>query len=412
MNIWLLQTGEPYPFQENVSLMRTALLAEELHRRGHQVTWWGSTFYHQRKQMLYSEDSNIRWKDNYFIKLLHGGSYQSNKSVKRYLYHKTIASRFVQIARSQNKPNIILASLPAHDLAFEAVRYAHEIDVPVVIDVRDLWPDFFVEHSPRLMRPMVRLVLTSDFHKAAEALIGATGIVAISESYLKWALAYAKRDKTEKERIFYIGSQTIVVKKGANDRIVRTKKNYLIPPGSVILTFIGSFGETYDLFTLVATARKLYDQGRRDIHFVLGGDGQYYQSIKALAHGLPNVTLTGWLNHEQIVSLLQASDVGLAPYRTNAPQSLPNKTFQYAAAGIPVVSSLKGELADIIHRFRIGAVYTPGDSSSFLNAVTALVGNREQREEMGRNALNLFKDRFDAQMIYRKYADYLETMKG
>ena len=49
LRIWLLREGEPLPGDQRPRLMRTGLLAEWLAGKGHEVTWWCSTFNHQSK---------------------------------------------------------------------------------------------------------------------------------------------------------------------------------------------------------------------------------------------------------------------------------------------------------------------------------------------------------------------------
>lgn len=406
MIVWLTQTGEPYPFQNNVVLMRTGLLAQELHRQGHTIVWWGSTFYHQRKRILFNRETVLQWAENYSIRLLDGGSYAQNVSIKRYLFHKRVARRFALMARSLPRPDVIVASLPAHDLAYEAIKYANENEIPSVVDVRDLWPDFFVNRFSKLFRPLLRVILSCDFRRASKALMGASAVLGISETYLKWALAYAKRERRECDRVLYIGSKSI----SSNKDHLEIRSQYGVPFARISLTFIGSFGETSDLVTVVRAARQLHEIGRRDIHFILVGDGQNYNRIKNLAYGLPNISLLGWLDNDQIRDVLAISDIGIAPYGACAPQSLPNKPFQYAAAGIPILCSLDGELADIIKKFEMGLIYKPNNPSALVSSIITLADNNEQRNEMGNNALYAFESCFDARTIYRNYSELIASI--
>ena len=56
MVVWVLKDGEILPIQEYGRRMRTWLLADALLSRGHRVTWWASTFSHQRKALLFDRD--------------------------------------------------------------------------------------------------------------------------------------------------------------------------------------------------------------------------------------------------------------------------------------------------------------------------------------------------------------------
>ena len=144
MKIWIMKTGEPIPTSQNKDrLMRMGMLAEELNKRGHNVIWFSNTFDHLKKQQLYNKDTIVNVTDNYSIYLIHAMGYKRNISVSRIINHKVIAKKFSRIAKKLDKPDLIYASFPTIDYAEEAIKYGKRNNVPVIIDIRDLWPDIF-----------------------------------------------------------------------------------------------------------------------------------------------------------------------------------------------------------------------------------------------------------------------------
>ena len=89
MKIWLLTIGEPVPFSEEnrERLHGSGQFATFLSERGHDVTWWTSTFDHWKKIHYYDKDFKIIKNKQYTIRLLYGGGYRSNASVSRFLDH-------------------------------------------------------------------------------------------------------------------------------------------------------------------------------------------------------------------------------------------------------------------------------------------------------------------------------------
>jgi hypothetical protein len=75
--------------------------------------------------------------------------------------------------------------------------YGNENNVPVITDVRDLWPDAFVNLVPAAARPIARLALTGMQRQARRALAKSDVIVGISDSYLQWALDTAQRKRRD-----------------------------------------------------------------------------------------------------------------------------------------------------------------------------------------------------------------------
>jgi len=207
MNVWITQTGECYPFQKNVILMRAGMLAEALVEQGHSVTWWGATFYHSEKKRLFNAYKEIKQSDKYKINLLPGISYRHNVSIPRYLHHKRLAFKFKNKILNEPLPDVIVTSLPIYDITFEAVKFAKQHQIPVLVDVRDLWPDLVIEKLPQGLRTMGRFGLFYDFWKTSWALKNCDGIIAVSNGFLNWALNYANRSRNKFDRVFYIGSR-------------------------------------------------------------------------------------------------------------------------------------------------------------------------------------------------------------
>lgn len=407
MLVWLIKDGETLPIQPGVRRMRTGLLADELLRRGHTVVWWSSTFSHQRKELLYNNDVDVDVLPRFALKLIHAGVYSHNISFKRYRHHRILSSRFGREAPQMVTPEIVVCSFPTIDLAGEVVKFTRERRVPLVIDVRDLWPDVFLEHIPRCLRRIARLALRRLTTKTGCILRDAQSIVGISQGYLRWALAHAGRQGGEWDRVFYLGCDPRGVEvSGPSERIDSLSRTL---KGKVIFTFIGSFGHSYELTILCAVARRVTTMGLSAIHFILAGDGEQYGDISKRAAALSNMTLLGWLNRDEMGSLLAVSNVGLAPC-LHVPDSLPNKVFEYLSAGLPILSSLEGEMAEIISQSDIGFHYQRGNVAALCEYVVQLGTNSVLRMGQARNARKLFAERFSSSVVYQSYASHVETV--
>jgi glycosyltransferase involved in cell wall biosynthesis len=182
-----------------------------------------------------------------------------------------------------------------------------------------------------------------------------------------------------------------------------------VDQGSIVCLFAGTLGRTYDLAPVITAARQLAANPVQRFHFLICGDGERAAHWRSLANGLPNVCFTGWLDQDRMRAALAAADLGLAAYAEGAPQGLPNKVIEYLAAGLPVISSLAGETAQLLAREHCGVTYQAANSSSFQDALLAMV-SPEERRPLGENARRTFEAEFSAETVYSAMADHLESI--
>ena len=134
------------------------------------------------------------------------------------------------------------------------------------------------------------------------------------------------------------------------------------------------------------------------------------KSILNKSKKLDNVVFLGWVAPITLNVIMRISSIGLVSYAKDAPQSLPNKPFEYFSGGLPVVSSLHGELEQILSKNNCGLTYEAGDVQSLSDAILYLLKNPEKRVQMGKNARYLFEEKYSAEKIYPTMADYIEKL--
>ncbi|MFH0960560.1 MAG: glycosyltransferase family 4 protein [Pseudomonadota bacterium] len=346
--IWLIQPGEELPIDPGTPrLLRTGILAKMLVSQGHKVTYWTSTFSHARKTQRFGTDTDINVRDNYKIKLLRSPGYSKNISVRRVYDHILLGRQFTRQASYETKPEIILCSMPTIELSLAATEYGKKLNVPVVLELRDMWPDIFLEAVPGWARPAGRVILSPMFRNLKKACENATAIFGITDEFLEWGLKYAGRKRNSFDAVFYHGYSPVKPNKSEIDAAESFWKKHGIwqENGRFIACFFGYFGRQFEIETVLEAARKLEDS-KANIQFVLCGDGDKFEHYKLMAKDLNNVVLPGFVGHPEIWTLMRMASVGLAPYKstTNFTGNIPNKVGEYLSAGLPIISSLQGAL--------------------------------------------------------------------
>jgi len=409
MKVWLIQDGEVLPYiNKGAREMRCATLATALVRDGAEVLWWASTFDHASKKQLYQESTTVSPIPGLTIRLLHGPGYSHNQSLARIVHQKSLARSFAQETLCFPLPDVIVANIPYPELAAEAVSFGKRFGVPVIVYVEDAWPDIYLTMAPKCLHKVLRLVFAFEFNRIKIVFKSAAAIFAVSNAYLNWALRYAGRERIAVDDVFPLGypppkTRTIPKRSELWDM-------YGVDSSRVVISFAGVFGYSYDLGTVIKAARLLAETGENRVHFVLIGDGDCAKSLRESAAGLHNITFLGWLGHQALYDILTCSDIGLAAYHVRATQTLPYKPFEYMAAGLPLLSSLEGELNDLILRENIGATYKACDVKSLVEAIRNLISSPEQLSEMRKRSRELFHARFSTDVICPKVVSQIKDI--
>ena len=408
MRIWLVTTGEPLPTDaSDCRLLRTGLLADVLTGRDHDVLWWTSTFDHSHKKQRSDRDVTIRVRARYKIRLLRSVGYQHNVSIRRWFDHTQLARRFKDSATAEHVPQIIVCSLPTPQLAIAATRYGKALGVPVVLDVRDLWPDIFLDVLPGWLQPAGRLLVRPMAHVVARACSRASGIIGITPAFVKWGADCAGRSLGPYDRDFPLGYADAVP---SLERIHAADRRWddilgIRDPDDFVICCFASSGRVLDLDSVRRAAILIRPEKR--VRFVLCG---HFQKLDSDEPWPTNVVCPGWVGSAEIWTLLQRSAAGVIPYRSRFDfrQSIPNKVYEYLSASLPILSSLRGTVESLLRDFDCG--YTFDTPAELASAIESLINSPDRRAQMSRNARAIFAARFDANHVYGDLADYLERL--
>lgn len=406
-NIWYTKVGDPVPTSSTPKrILRSGMLVRELSRRGHSVRWWSSTFDHFSKRHIAASETVISPWPNLEIELLHTPGYKRNVSLARLRDHRELAARFRERANSITAPDLVWASFPTIELCYEAVVFAAQHGIPVIVDIRDLWPDIFVRALPAPMRPLARLAMLSLERSTRRALSGATRLVATSESYLQWGCERARRPRRETDAVFPLGYEQKTIPESDLAAALEFLRSRGVDPGKTIVWYVGGFGWSYDLAPVIAAARMLAEEGDTSLQFVLSGSGGKEEALKSSTKGLGNVVFTGWLDAAGLAAMMRLAALGLAAYADTAAQSLPNKIFEYMSGGVPILSSLRGECADFLSAHQCGETYA--SAAEFMEHIDAFRAHGRRWAEMGAKGRAVFLKEYDSAVIYPRMADYAE----
>lgn len=419
MNIWLATIGEPVPLESGHGdrLHRTGYFAQFLANRGHRTLWWTSAFDHFRKRHLSARDQTVDLDRNLRIRMLRGRGYRRNISLARLHDHAEIARKFgceaEQTVRRGLRPDLIVAALPSIDLASACADFGMRHRIPVVLDMRDMWPDIFIDAAPIPMRPLARALLAPMFRQARQACSQAAAIAGITDAFVDWGVARGCRRRTPLDRAFPLGYS---MEPPAPEAIRSANENWdrlgVGESGPFTVCYFGGLSRQLDLMHAIHAARLLEARGV-PMRFVFCGEGDRLKEYRRAADGLANVILPGWVDRASIYTLMRRSNAGLDPLpdRYDFLASINNKAIEYMSAGLPVVSSPKrGVLSELLQRRRCGLSYEEADARGLADLLHSLSLDAARLEAMRRASLALFREQFMADTVCESMESHFERI--
>lgn len=133
-----------------------------------------------------------------------------------------------------------------------------------------------------------------------------------------------------------------------------------------------------------------------DAHLVLIGDGPLRGELEGMTSDLlrERATLLPFTPPDELRALTAAADLGicfLEPITESLRWALPNKLFEYLAAGVPVIVSDLPELASVVRRFEVGMVVPHGDPDALTAALRRAVADAALLAHWRANTAGVFE---------------------
>ncbi len=152
-----------------------------------------------------------------------------------------------------------------------------------------------------------------------------------------------------------------------------------------VALYSGSISNKQGLDTVLRAARQLRE--RRDIVFVIVGDGPYVPELRAIAADLPNVIFKPLQPRVRLSDLLNLATVHLLPQVSGTEDLvLPSKLNNMLASGRPIVAMATPGTALAAEVKGAGLLVAPGDAAALSSAIENLIDQPELMIQLGATA--------------------------
>lgn len=407
MKIWLSKVSAGDPLERDEQREdRASAISDYLVSQGHDTTLFCSAFDHHAKRRIYQK-TTIKWRqENERIVYVHAKTiYEKNKSLKRMVHNRQLANELRKIINEVSmfeRPDVIFSAYPTPEWCKVFEEYGNLKGVPVVIDAIDLWPDAFLRIFPKPLRPLFSIALFPLKRQAEKIFKDAVAISAMAEPVMEWALNYARRKKKSIDRVIFIAAKKPIIEERTLEKQQHEWRKYGVSQDTWNICVFSGLNSVLDIDTVIEAVKEVHERYPH-IRYVQGGVGIRKDEIETKVKDMDYIVFPGWLDNNQMVSLMSICKVGMVPYINDIDMrhAFGNKVGQYLSMGLPIIESPDGGLKDYVTKNQCGIFYHDKHSGELTRVLVDLIEHQGKIEELSRNANCAYERDFEHEKVMR-----------
>lgn len=303
--------------------------------------------------------------------------------------------------------DVVFATSTPLTIALPGVYAAKRLRIPMVFEVRDLWPE--VPIAMGALKNPATIYLARRLEKFAYN--NSTRVVALSP-YMADGVARAgfPRDRI----VLAPNSSDLDFFDPTPAAGVSFIDDHRHLAGKQIVTYAGSLGKVNGVGYLAQIAAEFLSD-EPNVAFVVAGDGAEYEQIKREATRLgvlnQNFFMLGRVTKTTMPSILSATTVATSLV-IDVPElrgNSANKFFEALAVAKPVMINHEGWLADLLREHHAGIVVPTKDPAAAAAELKTLLADRERLDACAKASLALARERFSRDVIAGRVLEAIDA---
>jgi glycosyltransferase involved in cell wall biosynthesis len=178
------------------------------------------------------------------------------------------------------------------------------------------------------------------------------------------------------------------------------------------LIYVGGLNEIRGITQIVRALD--FINSNNQLKLTLCGDfypSDYEHKLRSLK-GFKKVEYLGWVKPYKIPNLLGRHDAGIVCFlpEPNHINAMPNKIFEYMAAGLPIIASNFPLWKEIVEGNGCGICVNPLNPEEIAGGIEYLMQHPSLREEMGENGRRAVVEKYNWEMEGKKLVDLYDQL--
>lgn len=373
MDIWIVNHYAIPPSMGG--LVRHYYFSKYLQKKGHTVKIFTSSKIHNTDINMIKDKSLYRevMEDGVEYTFVRSKDYKGN-GLDRIINMMDLPFKTwkaMKLFYKKKKPDVIYTSSPDLFVAYFALLFGRKHKIPVVVEVRDLWPESIVEYNGMSRKnPIIQILYQLEkwiYKKANQLIFTMEG----GKDYIRdkgWDKAI------DLNKVNYVNNGVDLEEFEENKQRYKIHDRDLLDETKFKVIYMGSIRKVNNLETFINAAKLL--KPYKNIQILIYGDGTERGNLERECKELRlNVVFKGRVEKKYIPYILSCSDLNVINVRAAGVNKYGcswNKLFEYMASGRPILCNLPVNY-DLIKRYNLGITKVFEDDESYKNAILEFV---------------------------------------
>jgi glycosyltransferase involved in cell wall biosynthesis len=369
--------------------------------------------------MMHANGNSKRpeYKGRFFVEKDQGGikvlrchvseSYNSGFAGRLWGYFSFVfSSLWALLFKVKGKYDVIIVTSPPLFLAIPGIIYSKMKNIPMVFEIRDLWPESAIDTGIVTNKHIISLAYWLE-NKSYQH----SKLINVLTPAFKEILVNKK--KINPKKIIFIPNASDF---RLSDELLTSfnslefRKN-LGWEDKFVALYVGAHGVANHLQQVLDAAKLLQPE---NVYFVFIGSGMEKDKLKKISEDnrLDNVLFLDPVSKNDIFKYILSCDVGLSVLKKvdTFKTVYSNKTFDYMACKKPILMAIDGISRELVETANAGSYVEPEDPEALAQAVRKYMSNKALEVEHGENGYMYAKSNFDRTILAKRYLACVEEI--
>jgi len=375
----------------------TLATGELLHKKGHQVSFWG---------MSHPDNPDYPHKNLFvnYVDLVNGGGLGKQLKTALNVLYSFEAKNKIRKLIEADRPDIVHLNNFAHQISPSILDVFHDFNIPTVMTMHDyklVCPAYTMLNKDQVCEKCKGGKFHHCFINECTHDSRVKSFVNMLEMYLHHKILHIY------DKIDVFISPSIFLRDKLKEMGFKHKIEYL--PNFIHLdsfqpqykwndnciVYFGRLSNEKGLFTLMEAVKDI------NVKLKIIGDGPIRAQLenKAATGKISNVVFTGYRKGQDLKRDIQNATATITPsqwYENN-----PRTIIESFALGKPVIGARIGGIPELVIDGKTGYTFAPGNSRDLCNKIKSLLDSPDKIEQMGRNARVLVEKKYNTELHYK-----------